>query len=149
MNDTHTKQEQKEFLLGNRAADLWLYTCDACANEKIIPKKYRYTTGTSLVNSAENICSFIEEANLIDLRDDPAGRLLLQRQALRECRKMERKILRMKESKQYPGVSAEKAAIWGKATMTVRYMAAAWYEKDKSRVDAARMDAGRSGPRRT
>lgn len=62
---------------------------------------------------------------------------------------MERKILRMKESKQYPGVSAEKAAIWGKATMTVRYMAAAWYEKDKSRVDAARMDAGRSGPRRT
>lgn len=52
MNDTHTKQEQREFLLGNRAADLWLYTCDACANEKIIPKKYRYTTGTSLVNSA-------------------------------------------------------------------------------------------------
>ena len=59
-----TKQEEKEFILGNKAADLWLTICDACANEKVIPKKYRYTTGTGLMNTAESICGDIEEANL-------------------------------------------------------------------------------------
>lgn len=127
-------KKENDFILGNKAADLWLYTADACANEKVIPKKYRYTTGTSLMNSAESICSFIEEANLIDLREATRDRLCLQRQALRECKKLERKIIRMKESRQYPGVNAEKAATWSKAVMTVRYMAAAWYDKDKQRA---------------
>lgn len=137
-----TRQEQKEFLLGNRAADLWLTIADACANEKVIPKKYRYTTGTSLMNTVEAICGNIEEANLIDLRDAPQSRLQLQRQALRECRVLERKILRMKESKQYPGVNAGKAATLTRAVLTVRYMCAAWYEKDRNRVSRSQLDAG-------
>ena len=36
-------KKSADFILGSKAADLWLYTCDACANEKVIPKKYRYT----------------------------------------------------------------------------------------------------------
>lgn len=71
MDRKPTKQEEKEFILGNKAADLWLTICDACANEKVIPKKYRYTTGTGLMNTAESICGDIEEANLIDLREAP------------------------------------------------------------------------------
>ena len=39
-------RQTDDFKLGNKAADMWLYTADACANEKVIPKKYRYTTGT-------------------------------------------------------------------------------------------------------
>ena len=62
-------KKSADFILGNKAADLWLYTCDACANEKVIPKKYRYTTGTGLMNAAEEICDLIESANLLDLRD--------------------------------------------------------------------------------
>lgn len=138
------KRKSDEFLLGNRAADLWLYTCDVCANEKVIPKKYRYTVGTGLMETAEKICAYIEEANLIDLREAPRERLLLQRKALRECRKLERKILRMKESKQFPGVSSDKAAVWSKAVLTVRYMGAAWYEKDKARAEPMNLDAGRT-----
>lgn len=61
-------RQTDDFKLGNKAADMWLYTADACANEKVIPKKYRYTTGTALMNGAEAICSCIEGANLIDLR---------------------------------------------------------------------------------
>ena len=38
-------RQTDDFKLGNKAADMWLYTADACANEKVIPKKYRYTTG--------------------------------------------------------------------------------------------------------
>lgn len=34
-------KKSADFILGNKAADLWLYTCDACANEKVIPKRYR------------------------------------------------------------------------------------------------------------
>lgn len=110
MDRKPTKQEEKEFILGNKAADLWLTICDACANEKVIPKKYRYTTGTGLMNTAESICGDIEEANLIDLREAPRDRLMLQRKALRECKKLERKIIRMKESDQYPGVNSHKAS---------------------------------------
>lgn len=145
MDGRPTKQEQKEFLLGNKAADLWMTVCDACANEKVIPKKYRYTTGTSLMNTVEAICGCIEEANLIDLREAPRSRLTLQRQALRECKVLERKILRMRESKQYPGVNSSKAATLTKAALTVRYMCAAWYDKDKARAPHSQTDAGQGG----
>lgn len=133
----------EEFRLGNKAADLWLYTADACANEKVIPKKYRYTTGTAIMTCAEAICTYIEGANLLDLREEPAERLALQKRALRECVKLERKILRMTESRQYPGVTAGKCAVWSKAVMSVRYMCAAWYDKDRERALQARTDARR------
>lgn len=84
-------RQTDDFKLGNKAADMWLYTADACANEKVIPKKYRYTTGTALMNGAEAICSCIEGANLIDLRERPAERLAMQREALCACKKLERR----------------------------------------------------------
>lgn len=132
-----------EFRLGNMAADLWLYTADACANEKVIPKKYRYTTGSSLIRCSEKICTCIEGANLIDLREDSTRRLAMQREAMRECVLLERKIQRMTESRQYPGVSPAKCAAWSKAVMSVRYMCAAWHEKDKKRTAQERTDARR------
>lgn len=127
-------RNNEDFALAGKASDLWLYTATACANEKIVPKKYRYTTGTSLMNSAEAICGAIEEANLIDLREDPRTRLALQRRALRECKLLGRRIQRMAESEQYPGVTVKKAAAWSKQELTVRYMCAAWYSKDQQRV---------------
>ncbi len=133
-----------EFILGGKAADLWLRTADMCANKKVIPVRYRYTTGTGMMQSAEAICGAIEEANLIDLeRDDPRKRLALQRAALRECRKMERRIQRMLESKQYPGVNAHRAATWSKDVLTVRYMCAGWYKKDQERAANVRKDTRR------
>ena len=108
-------KKSADFILGNKAADLWLYTCDACANEKVIPKRYRYTTGTGL----------------------------MQRRAMARCEKLERKIKRMLESKQYPGVNPHKAATWSKAVMTVRYMCASWYKKDQERVAREHLDARR------
>lgn len=133
----------EEFRLGNKATDMWLFTADACANDKVIPKKYRYTTGTSLMNCADAICTYIEGANLLDLREEPKNRLALQREAIRECVKLERKIQRMTESKQYPGVTPSKGATWSKAVMSVRYMCASWYEKDKERALQTRTDARR------
>ena len=127
-------RNNEDFVLAGKASDLWLYTADACANGKVIPKKYRYTMGTSLMNSAEVICGAIEEANLIDLREDSKTRMALQRKALRECKLLGRRIQRMAESDQYPGVTAKKAATWSKQELTVRYMCAAWYSKDQQRV---------------
>ncbi|MEG1565036.1 MAG: hypothetical protein RR365_15165 [Bacteroides sp.] len=132
-----------DFVLGNKAADLWLYTSDACASDKVIPKKCRYTTGTSLMNDADSICELIEGANLIDLREEPRERIAMQKQALNRCIKFERKILRMLESKQYPGVNERKAAAWTKQILTVRYMCAAWHGKDKERAAHLGMDARR------
>lgn len=136
MNDKGSAKTE-DFVLGGLAADLWLYTADLCANEKIIPKKYRYTTGTSLMNDAEEICELIEGANLLDLRDarEATERLHEQKAALRKLQKLGRKINRLLESKQYPGIGPDKAAAWSKKVLTVRYRCAAWYSKDKERAE--------------
>ena len=125
-----------DFVLGTRASDLWLYTCDVCANEKVIPKKYRYTTGTSLMNDVETICELIEGANLLDLRDrqEAQDRLRDQKSVLRKLEKLGRKIQRLLDSKQYPGVTPAKAKHWSKMVLTVRYMCASWHGKDKERI---------------
>ena len=125
-------KKSADFILGSKAADLWLYTCDACANEKVIPKKYRYTTGTGLMNAAEEICDLIESANLLDLREYPRERLGMQRRALAKCEQFGRKVQRLLESRQYPGVNAHKAATWSRAILTVRYMCAKWYSADET-----------------
>ncbi len=130
------KGNGEDFVLGGKAADLWLYTCNACANAKIIPKKFRYTTGTSLMNDVEAICELIEGANLLDLRDpqEARDRLRDQKAAMRKLEKLGRKIARLLESKQYPGVTPDKAGYWSRLVLTVRYMCAAWYSKDQARV---------------
>ena len=101
------KGSAKEFLLGTQASNLWLYTCEACANEKIIPKKYRYTVGSSLIQEVESICDLIEEANLLDTRipAECEKRVSIQLHALGKLGKMQRKIKRLLESKEYPGVN--------------------------------------------
>ena len=108
-------RQTDDFKLGNKAADMWLYTADACANEKVIPKKYRYTTGTALMNGAEAICSCIEGANLIDLRERPAERLAMQREAL--CALYVRRLVREGPEPHCPGERGCSAAIaafhWG------------------------------------
>jgi hypothetical protein len=136
-------KKSADFILGSKAADLWLYTCDACANEKVIPKKYRYTTGTGLMNAAEEICDLIESANLLDLREYPRERLGMQRRALAKCEQFGRKVQRLLESRQYPGVNAHKAATWSRAILTVRYMCAKWYSKDQQRAAQEHLDARR------
>lgn len=143
MSDKPVKNGE-DFVLGSKASDLWLYTCDVCANEKVIPKRYRYTTGTSLMNDVDAICELIEGANLLDLRDrqEAMERLRDQKNALRKLEKLGRKISRLLESKQYPGVTPEKARYWSKLVLTVRYMCASWHGKDKDRI------AGAEGVRR-
>ena len=126
----------EDFVLGTKASDLWLYTCDVCANDKVIPKRYRYTTGTSLMNDVETICELIEGANLLDLQE-AQDRLRDQKSALRKLEKLCRKIKRLLESKQYPGVTPEKARHWSKMVLTVRYMCASWHGKDKERIARA------------
>lgn len=126
----------KEFVLGTKAANLWLYTCDACANEKIIPKRYRYTVGSSLISECETICELIESANLLDTRipEECGERIRLQRRALGHLEKMQRKVKRLLESSQFPGVGTKKAEAWTREVLTVSYMCAKWYDGDKSRA---------------
>lgn len=103
---------------------------------------------SNLLAELEQPCRICREDSLVLTGRSPTGatvtiRLAMQREALCACKKLERKILRMAESKQYPGVSGQKAATWSKAVMTVRYMCAAWYEKDRSRAAQAREDVRR------
>lgn len=49
MGKNYAPKNQDDFILGGKAADLWLRTADMCANKKVIPVKYRYTTGTGMM----------------------------------------------------------------------------------------------------
>ena len=80
------------------------------------------------MNTAESICGDIEEANLIDLRGSAEGPAYAPEKGTARCKKLERKIIHMKESDQYPGINSHKASVLSRASMTVRYMCAAWYK---------------------
>lgn len=51
MGKNYAPKNQDDFILGGKAADLWLRTADMCANKKVIPVKYRYTTGTGMMQA--------------------------------------------------------------------------------------------------
>jgi hypothetical protein len=65
---------ESEFILGNKAKDLLLYTMQVCANDKVIPKRMRFTLGNRMEELALSILEGTLRANEEDLRVNPAER---------------------------------------------------------------------------
>lgn len=118
-----------DFILGNRAKDLLLYTMQACANTKVIPKRLRFTLGNRMEELALSILEGTLRANEEDLRQNPAERFRLQKKVLTDCKMLERLIDVALETPT-TGIDAGRAAYWARLTLTVRYMCASWYKKD-------------------
>lgn len=60
-----SKFSDKEFILLNRAKDLYIYTSEAVGNEKVIPRRRRYPTGQRLETMAMEILQKCHLANTI------------------------------------------------------------------------------------
>ena len=107
-----SKFSDKEFILLNRAKDLYIYTSEAVGNEKVIPRRRRYPTGQRLETMAMEILQKCHLANTTDLHRAFEERQRLQTEVIALCLTLEQLIDALKASKAYPGINQHKADIW-------------------------------------
>ena len=120
-----SKFSDKEFILLNRAKDLYIYTSEAVGNEKVIPRRRRYPTGQRLETMAMEILQKCHLANTTDLHRAFEERQRLQTEVIALCLTLEQLIDALKASKAYPGINQHKADIWIQHSLDVRYLCAA------------------------
>ena len=128
-----SRQNDKDFVLGNKAKDLYVYTSEAVGNTNIVPKHRRFTAGQELERITLEIMNKCFLANTKSLTTKFSERQALQEEIMASCLVFENLINALKASKAYPGVDAHKAEIWTRLSMDVRFLCAAWYESDKKR----------------
>lgn len=116
-----SKFSDKEFILLNRAKDLYIYTSEAVGNEKVIPRRRRYPTGQRLETMAMEILQKCHLANTTDLHRAFEERQRLQTEVIALCLTLEQLIDALKASKAYPGINQHKADIWIQHSLDVRY----------------------------
>lgn len=127
------KPGENDFILLNRAKDLYVYTSEAIGNEKIIPKHRRYTAGQRLENIVFDILDKVFLANTKDVRRYFNERQSLQDEVITLCMVLENLINALKSSAAYPGITAHKAEIWTRKSLDVRYMCTAWRDRERER----------------
>ena len=128
-----SKFSDKEFILLNRAKDLYIYTSEAVGNEKVIPRRRRYPTGQRLETMAMEILQKCHLANTTDLHRAFEERQRLQTEMIALCLTLEQLIDALKASKAYPGINQHKADIWIQHSLDVRYLCAAWRDRELER----------------
>lgn len=84
-----SKSSDKEFILLNRAKDLYIYTSEAVGNEKVIPRRRRYPTGQRLETMAMEILQKCHFANTTDLHRAFEERQRLQTEVIALCLTLE------------------------------------------------------------
>ena len=112
-----SKFSDKEFILLNRAKDLYIYTSEAVGNEKVIPRRRRYPTGQRLETMAMEILQKCHLANTTDLHRAFEERQRLQTEVIALCLTLEQL----------------KADIWIQHSLDVRYLCAAWRDRELER----------------
>ena len=84
-----SKFSDKEFILLNRAKDLYIYTSEAVGNEKVIPRRRRYLTGQRIETMAMEILQKCHLANTTDLHRAFEERQRLQTEVIALCLTLE------------------------------------------------------------
>ena len=128
-----SRQGDEDFVLLNRAKDLYVYTSEAVGNEKIVPRRRFRTTGQRLESLTLDIYAKIQLANEKDRNLGFDARQALQDEVISLCRTFEGLVNALKASSAYPGINAHKAEIWTRKSMEVRYICAAWRGHERER----------------
>lgn len=128
-----SRRDDKDFVLQNKAKDLYVYTSEAIGNTKVIPKHRRYTVGQRLENLALEILLGISAANNKDLDRDFEERQKLQDEVVALCETMKTLINALKASKAYPGVDTHKADVWTRHILDVFFMTKAWRDNEREK----------------
>ena len=128
-----SRQGDEDFVLLNRAKDLYIYTSEAVGNEKIVPRRRFRTTGQRLESLTLDIYAKIQLANEKDRELSFDARQALQDEVIALCRTFEGLVNALKASSAYPGINAHKAEVWTRKSMEVRYICAAWRDHERER----------------
>lgn len=128
-----SRQGDEDFVLLNRAKDLYIYTSEAVGNEKIVPRRRFRTTGQRLESLTLDIYAKIQLANEKDRELSFDARQALQDEVIALCRTFEGLVNALKASSAYPGINVHKAEVWTRKSMEVRYICAAWRDHERER----------------
>lgn len=129
-----SKRNDNDFVLLNKAKDLYVYTSEAVGNDKVIPKR-RFRTGQRLESLAMDIYIKTQTANETNRDRNFDARQALQTEVIAFCRTLEGLLNALKASTAYPGVNAHKVEVWTRLSMDVRYICAAWRDGELERHD--------------
>ena len=128
-----SRQDDRDFVLLNKAKDLYVYTSEAVGNDKIIPWRRFRIIGQRLESLALDIYSKTQLANEKNRERDFAVRQSLQDEVIALCLTFEGLVNALKASSAYPGVNTHKAEVWTRKSMDVRYICAAWRDHERER----------------
>lgn len=128
-----SRQDDSDFVLLNKAKDLYVYTSEAVGNDKIIPRRRFRTIGQRLESLALDIYFKTQLANEKNRERDFVVRQGLQDEVIALCLTFEGLVNALKASAAYPGVNAHKAEVWTRKSMDVRYICAAWRDHEQER----------------
>lgn len=128
-----SRRDDSDFILLNKAKDLYVYTSEAVGNDKVIPKRRFRTVGQRLEGLALDIYAKAQLANEKDRDRDFEMRQALQNEVVALCLTFEGLINALKASAAYPGVNSHKAEVWTRKSMDVRYICAAWRDHERER----------------
>lgn len=128
-----SRRDDSDFILLNKAKDLYVYTSEAVGNDKVIPKRRFRTVGQRLESLALDIYAKAQLANEKDRDRDFEMRQALQDEVVALCLTFEGLINALKASAAYPGVNSHKAEVWTRKSMDVRYICVAWRDHERER----------------
>lgn len=128
-----SRRDDSDFILLNKAKDLYVYTSEAVGNDKVIPKRRFRIVGQRLEGLALDIYAKAQLANEKDRDRDFEMRQALQDEVVALCLTFEGLINALKASAAYPGVNSHKAEVWTRKSMDVRYICAAWRDHERER----------------
>ena len=128
-----SRRDDSDFILLNKAKDLYVYTSEAVGNDKVIPKRRFRIVGQRLEGLALDIYAKAQLANEKDRDRDFEMRQALQDEVVALCLTFEGLINALKASAAYPGVKSHKAEVWTRKSMDVRYICAAWRDHERER----------------
>lgn len=128
-----SRRDDCDFVLQNKAKDLYVYTSEAVGNTKVIPKHRRYTTGQRLESMALDIFLGVAAANNKDIKRHFDERQEIQDEVIALCDTMKSLINALKASKAYPGVDTHKSEVWTRHILDVFHMTKAWRDNEWER----------------
>jgi len=122
---------QKEYLLGNKAKELLIYTTTATMNTNFFPKSVRFTYSRYLQDTAEAILKNIHAANECLFQTEYRRRLELIKRVLDDCNYM---LQLLEVCLELKFIDTKKCKHWTNLVLNVKYMSASWRKKDGERA---------------
>lgn len=122
---------EKEYLLGNKAKDLLVYTTAVTSNTNLFPKRVRFTYSNDLLLTAKSILKNIHAANECVFNVEHARRLELLKEVLDDCNYMV-KIIEI--CMELGFIDLRRCEHWSKLVFDIKYMTMSWKRKDSERA---------------